>query len=360
MNNALFYVNSPCADGMFSVCGKCAEESPGTRTFSVVGGVGFSGRFIGEVADAAEKEGLITERFLNFYGEEGLDGVCFPEIDVYIFDGNISSFPVSLTDCRNYIINLGAAGDKKQLYLSRALIEEAKGEEEKYFSKAGKFISTARSVRKDIINLTGNAVNAEKIERFISRFVKKELGTYSAVCGREYFRMLTAVTPDGISFAAETFERMCPKIYCIDDRTGTVSSVILSLVRENALLCGFDVMSLLSPFGGGDSPEHIIVPEAGLGVITSNDNHRYKGDVFRRISAQRFFDSEKMKKHRARIKFNLGAEKELLNQAFYLLGEGRKCREKYTEIYLRFYDKEKIKTLVAETTREIMSFVSCT
>lgn len=360
MNKTLFYVNSPCAEGMFSVCGKCAEESENTRTYCVTGGIGFSGIFIKEVAQRVEREGLVTERFLNFYGGEGLDGVCFPEIDVYIFDGNISFFSMPLTDCRSYIINLGATGDKKQLYFSQALIKEMKNEEEKYFEKAGRFIATAQSVRRDIVNLTGNAVNAEKIERFVSRFIKKELGTYSSVCGREYFRMLTAVTPDGIAFPTETIGIMCPKLYCIDDKTGAVSSVILSLIRENALICGFDVINLLSPFGDGKSPEHIIIPEAGLGIITSDENHRYSGDTFRRVSAQRFFDSEKMKKHRGRIKFNLGAEKELLNQAFYLLGEGRKCRDKYYEIYSRFYDREKIKTLAEETTREIMSFISCT
>lgn len=360
MNNALFFMNCPGPDGLFSLCEKSAEESMNTRTYSVTGGVGISARFIEEVASSLEKEGLVSQRFLNFYAEEGLDGVCFPEIDVYIFDGNMSSFPMTLPDCRQYTVDLGVAAERKELFLNKALIEEEKRQEEKYFLKAVKFLSTAVSVKNDIRHLTGDAVNADKVERFVSRFVKREFGTAATFSGKEYFRMLTSVTPDGIMFPEETLTSMCPKLHCIDDKTGTVSVLLVSLIRESALLCGFDVISLLSPFEKNKVAEHIIVPELGLGVITSNESHPYKGSVFKRISSSRFFDGEKMKKHRARIRFNLNAEKELLTQASFLLGESRKCRKEYFEIYSRSYDREKIKTLAESTTREILSFISCT
>ncbi len=360
MNHALFFMNCPCDDGIFSLCERSTEESQNTRTYVVSGGMGISSRFVEEIASSVEKEGIISQRFLNFYGEEGLDGVYFPEIEVYIFDGNTFSFPMNLPDCRQYTVDLGVAANRKELFLNKALIEESKREEEKYFSKAVKFLSTAKSVKNDIKQLTGSAVNAEKVERFVSRFVKRELGTASDFSGREYFRMLTSVTPDGVKLPEETILSMCPKLYCIDDRTGTVSTLLVSLIRESALLCGFDVISLLSPFENNSCPEHVIMPELGLGVITSNEIHAYKGDAFRRVSASRFFDSEKMKKHRSRIRFNLGAEKELLNQASFLLGECRKCREEYYEIYSRSYDREKIKSLADEVTREILSFISCT
>lgn len=360
MNNALFFMNSPGPEGLFSLCKRSSEDSPDTRTYSVTGGVGISSHFIEKIASSLEKEGLVSQRFLNFYGEDGLDGVCFPEIDVYIFDGNISSFPMTMPDCRQYTVDLGVAAARKELFLNKALIEEGKREEEKYFSKAVKFLSTAVSVKNDIRQLTGDAVNTDKVERFVSRFVKREFGTTSSFSGREYFRMLTSVTPEGIMFPEETLASMCPKLYCIDDKTGTVSTLLVSLIRESALLCGFDVISLLSPFEKNKSPEHVIVPELGLGVITSNESHPYKGNAFKRVSSSRFFDSEKMKKHRARIRFNLNAEKELLNQASFLLGEGRKCRGEYFEIYSRSYDREKIKSLADEVTREILSFISCT
>lgn len=360
MNHALFFINCPCDNGIFSLCGRCSEESDSTRTYVVRGGVGISSRFIEKIASSVEKEGFVSQRFLNFYGEEGLDGVYFPEIDVYIFDGNTYTFPMKSPDCRQYTVDLGVSAERKELFLNKALIEEAKREEEKYFSKAVKFLSTAKSVKNDIKQLTGSAVNADKVERFVSRFVKRELGTVSDFSGREYFRILTSVTPDGVTLPGETLLSMCPKLYCIDDKTGTVSVILVSLIRESALLCGFDVINLLSPFENKICPEHLIIPELGLGVITSNESHPYKADVFRRVNASRFFDSEKMKKHRSRIRFNLNAEKELLNQAAFLLGECRKFRGEYSEIYSRSYDMGKINSLADEVTREILSFISCT
>lgn len=360
MNNALFFMNGIGPEGLFSLSGRCVEDSPDTRTYFVVGGVGLSSCFVKDVTVSLEKEGIVSQRFLNFYGEAGLDGAYFPELDVYIFDGNTMPFFRKSADCKQYIVDLGVAADRKELFMNKALIEQGKTDEKKYFSKALKFISTAASVKEDIRNLTGNAVNTDKVERFVSRFVKKEFGTKSALTGREYFRMLTAVTPDGVILPEETIIAMCPKLYCIDDKTGTVSPLLVSLIRESALLCGFDVISLVSPFEKSGFPEHVMIPELGLGVITSNESHSYKGDAFRRISSYRFFESEKMKKHRSRIRFNLNAQKELICQAAFLLGEGKKIREEYNEVYSRGYDRAKIKTLADELTREILSYISCT
>ncbi len=360
MNNALFFMNSVGPEGLFSLGGRSADDSPDTRTYSVVGGIGLSSRFIESVTASLEKEGIVSQRFLSFYGEDGLDGAFFPELDVYIFDGNAAPFVSKAADCRQYTVDLGMAANRKELFLNKALIEHGKAEEKKYFSKAVKFLSTACSVKDDIRNLAGNAVNTDKVERFVERFVKRELGTASSLPGREYLRMLSAVTPDGVIMPEETIISMCPKLYCIDDKTGTVSPLLVSLIRESALLCGFDVVSLVSPFEKRGFPEHIMVPELGLGVITSNESHPYKGDAFKRISSYRFFESEKMKKHRSRIRFNLNAQKELIGQAAFLLGEGRKFREEYFEVYSRSYDKKKIKTLANELTREILSYISCT
>ena len=359
-NPVEFYVNCIGPEGVFSVCRECLSDTQDTRTYFVRGGIGESSDFISDVSTTLEKEGLFCQRFLSFYGEKYLDGAYFPDVDVYIFDGNFVRCPVSLPDCRHYTIDLGVAARKKELFLSKVLISQAMEEERRYLKKTEKFLSTINSIKEDTLKLSCDAVNTDKVERFVSRFIKRELGTSSSFTGREYFRLLTAFTPEGIKFPENTLVRMCPKLYCIDDKTGTVSGSIISQIRESAMLCGFDVVSLLSPFGKGNKAEHIIVPEIGLGIITSNNFHRYEGECFKRVSATRFLDSEKMKKHKSGINFNLTAEKELSGQAFYLLGEARKCREEYSEIYSRSYDKEKIQSLEKETVKEILSYISCT
>lgn len=359
-NPVYFYMNAVGTEGIFSVCRKAAEDTPNTRAYLVRGGMSESSEFIENVCLSLEKEGLFSQRFLSFYGKNSLDGAYFPDVDVYIFDANFTDIPNFLPDCRQYTVDLGSAANRKELFLSKALISEAVKEEKKFLSKTVKFLSTQNSIREDTLKFSGDAVNTDKVERFVSRFVKREFGTSSSFSGREYLRMLTAVTPEGISFPENTLVRMCPKLYCIDDKTGAVSGLLVSQIRESAIVCGFDVVSLVSPFRKGSNPEHIIVPEIGVGVITSNDCHRYTGESFKRVSASRFLDSEKMKKHKSRIKFNLTAEKELLSQAFYLLGEARKSREEYLEIYSRSMDKEKIQSLEKETVREILSFISCT
>ncbi|MBR3588843.1 MAG: hypothetical protein IKL16_04695 [Clostridia bacterium] len=356
-NPVYFYVNSIGPDGFFSVCKECMDENSATRVYLIRGGVSESGKFIEEVASSLEKEGLFSQHFLSFYGDE-TDGVYFPDIDVYIFDENKIFFQPSMIDCKHYTVDLGVCGDRKMLYRNSYIISDAKEREKKFLSKAVKFFSAAQSAGEDIERLSGDAVNAEKIERFVSRFIKRELGTVSTFSGKEYLRILTSPMPMGMIFPENTLTKMCPKLYCIDDRTGTVSKLLISQIKESAMLCGFDVISLLSPFS--QKAEHLIVPEIGLGIITSDDLHHFEGDCFRRVSYTRFAESEKMKKHRSRIKFNVTARKELMTQGYFLLGEAKKCREEYLEVYSRSYNRDKIKSLADDTTREIISFVNCT
>ncbi len=361
-NAATFYSGSLTPDGFFSVSSVCAEDSHNTRTFVVRGGVSESASFIGNVCTQLEKEGLYMQKFRNSFAPESLDGAYLPDVDVYIFDGNLhNSFIMSMPDSRQYSVDLSAAANKKELYLNKAIIREAMDNEKKYKEKAVRFLSAVKSVSNDTQRLASDAVNAEKIERFVARFVKKELGSLSSFSGKEYFRFLTSITPQGVSFPENTLVSMCPKIYCIDDKIGTVSELLISQIRESTLLCGFDVVNMLSPLKTQcTTPEHIFIPELGVGIITSNEIHHYRGECFRKVSSARFLDGEKMKKHKSRIRFNISARKELLNQAYFLLGEAKKHRDEYFEVYSRSFDKEKIQSLEKETVKEILTYFSCT
>lgn len=356
-NNVYFYINSLGCNGKISLCNECIRDSPLTRAYLVRGGTGVKSQFIKDVSSSLMKEGLKAQLFLNFLDSSRLDGAYFPEIDTYLLDADFSYIHSPLIGSCQYNVDLGQAEDKKELYSCRALILKAMSDEEKYVNKAVKFLSTVKSIRDDTVKISNDSVNAEKTERFVSRLVKKEFGSFSQYPGREYFRFLSSVTPDGIRLPESTFQKMCPKIYIIEDKTNVVSRLLLTQIRDNALLCGFDVISLLNPLEKGKSPEHLIVPELGLGIFTSNRNHKYSGEYFKKISSTRFVDSEKIKNHKTRINFNLGAEKELLNQAYFLLDKAKTYRDEYLNIYERHTDMNKIKEISDKLKTEMLSYI---
>lgn len=356
-DSVYFYTDTVTPDGLFSLCKTCSDDTLSTRVFLVRGGVNERLDFVRNVCNTLEKEGVFAQKFINVFESDKIDGAYFPDIDVYLFT---TDFPFTMADVRQYTVDLGVTSDKKELFLNRELIRQSMEREEKYIKKSAKFLWTTRSVMEDNVRLAGDSVNAEKVERFVSRFVKREFGSASSFSGKEYFRFLTAVTPEGCVFPESTLINMCPKLYCIDDKLGFVSSLLVSQLRESALICGFDVMNMMSPLGRQKNAEHIFVPELGLGIITSNAIHTYKGDCFKRINALRFTDNEKIKRHKERIRFNLSAQKELVSQVFHLMSEAKKSRNEYAEIYSRSYDKQKIQSLEKETVKEILSYFSCT
>ena len=241
-DSVYFYTDAVTPEGIFSLCKICSEDTSSTRTFLVRGSLNERFSFVENVCTSLEKEGIFSQKFLNVFDLQKLDGVYFPDIDVYLFS---SDFPLTMPDVRQYTIDLGIAANKKELFLNKELIREAQEREKKYIKKSAKFLLTARSVMEDNARLAGDCVNAEKIERFVSRFVKREFGTASSFSGKEYFRFLTAVTPSGCSFPESTLTNMCPKLYCIDDKLGFTSSLLMSQLRESALICGFDVINMV-------------------------------------------------------------------------------------------------------------------
>ena len=81
-----------------------------------------------------------------------------------------------MPDCTHYTVDLGVCSDRKMLFNNRFLISEAMEKEKIFLSKATRFFSAVKSAGDDINRLSSETVNAEKVERFVSRFIKRELG----------------------------------------------------------------------------------------------------------------------------------------------------------------------------------------
>lgn len=66
--------------------------------------------------------------------------------------------------------------------------------------------------------------------------------------------MISAVTPDGITFFGETVRQLCERIYIIEDDNIASSAALLSLLRGYALSGGHDIITSPSPLHRTVSP----------------------------------------------------------------------------------------------------------
>ena len=82
-------------------------------------------------------------------------------------------------------------------------------------ARARKYISAAANMQEDTYRYALECVDVGKLARFASRLCKRELGDVTGKPGSESMRMLSALTPRGPMFFADTIEELCPRIYSV-------------------------------------------------------------------------------------------------------------------------------------------------
>ena len=87
--------------------------------------------------------------------------------------------------------------------------------------------------------------------------------------------------------------------------------------------------------------DHLLVPELGLAFVTSGPFHRFEPMGDRVIHAARFMNKNGLWARKARLKFDLRAAKELVQEAGALLGEARSTHRQIEAFYTSAMDFSK-------------------
>lgn len=313
--------------------------------------------FIEKLSEIISKEGYMSENIISCYDNCKKEGVIFHDIGTYVLDGKSeNSISGIIFDCNEYIVNLSQACDRKKLYESRKEIFSLYDCIKKHESRCQKFLCAAYSMQEDTQRLIGKSLNAEKLEKFITRFVRKEFGSFSEKSGKISKRFLSSINLTPCEALIETVKQLCSRIYILDDKYDVVSDTLINQLKDAACACGFDVILFLDHINSNRA-RHIIIPELSLCFFTSDDLSLWNNEYTKKISFTRFVDRETIKKHKNRLRFNSNAVKELVYQAAINLAEIRKIKSKMDEIYDRYTNKEKIDEFIEKTADEILSSV---
>ncbi len=356
-NSRYFFIGTLTPDGFKSLTEKDFNNNDNYKTYIVKGGrYTASPKLIEMIADEIEKEGFITERMTDFLDCEKLCGVYFPEINISVFDGNSPyNTNACYDDCKQYYISLSDCMNKESLFDRQNQIIDFTIKMNNYIEKSLRFITASKSIYDDNLRIANNIIDTEKTERFVTRFSKKEFGSPTGKGAKEYQRFLSSFSPESITVYDMTIKKTCPKIIVIEDKIGSASAVISNQLKNAAILSGFDVISCICPLKNNESPEHLIIPGLGLGIFTSDKAHPFKGEPYKKINANRFYNLDSVKKNRARINFNNKAFEELSNQACYLLSNAKNYQDKLFSLYDKYTDYKMVIEIKNKIKTEILS-----
>lgn len=305
-------------------------------------GTGKSG-VMKKVAKAMEEKGLFVERILCSSDPDSLDGIIIPEIRACMADGTSPhtvepKFPGAVEE----IVNLGEYWDSNVLRENAQNIRDTALENTSCHKRCTEFLSAVGMLRDDTMKIAAAFTDKGRIRNYASRFAAKEFGPVRGKIGKESKRFLSAVTPKGVFFNTGTVVNLCEKVIVIEDDYGAVSSYLLDCLRSYAIACGLEVITCMCPLAPTSKIEHLIIPEIGMGIVTSNTAHPATFEPSRHINSKRFMDMDSLKKHKYTIGFNNRAGDELLYEAVSILEQAKEIHDDLEKYYVAAMDFEKV------------------
>ena len=312
-----FFLGANTPTGFHSLYNELYDPADGWSAYILKGGPGTGkSTLMRQIVDACEQRGVPCEVIYCASDPHSLDAVRIESRKVCIADGTAPhTIEPKYPGAVETVLDLSACWDAAQLRQHRQEIMRLFAENAAQHARAVRFLQAAESLSRDIRRLALQCVDTDKIERYASRFASRRFGAPRGTVGTEKRRFLSAVTPDGIYLHRGTLEALCDELLVVDDPHGAVSAVLLGALRRYALGSGLDAVVCLHPLHPDAGPQHLLLPQLRLGIVTSDACGHIEGTGT--VRAARFTDSAALRSHRSRITFSRRTAKELLEEAVF-------------------------------------------
>ena len=244
-------------------------------------------------------------------------------LDAAVFDDKISivdatpphSIEPHLSGAVHNVLSLYDFFDNKKLSQNKAEIMRLYTAEKELSARKNALIRAAGMLLSSNESLISRCVNLDKLSNFITRLALREIKHSKEGKGEVKNRFLSAVTEKGLYTFVDTAEKLCEKIYLIDDDNGAVSGVICEGLLKLAVSEGYSVYACRCPMSLTKRIDHLLIPELSLGFMTSNKFHPIKTAAYKTIHTTRFLEKEKISEFSFRATFQKKAARELLSEA---------------------------------------------
>ena len=253
---------------------------------------------------------------------------------------------VSLYDCFDY--KKVSAQRKKAIELDKKIKE--------HHRRCCCYLAGASMLLEDNMRIVSDCTDYAKVLKLAQKLAQKELPDKKSAAGTERKRLLSAITPKGNLSFPQTVTNLCERIYVIKDEYSAASRALIGTLKELALKRGYDVFCCYCPLEPKNKPEHLLIPELGLGFVTQNSYIEFPGTHYRVIHFSRFTNKDKLKSKKQRLSFNKRAAREILYEAVKSLEQAKALHDDLEKIYASGVDFSKVNLICEKMQKEISKF----
>ncbi len=328
-----FFLGANTPSGFYSLYDQMLAPEDARRVFLLKGGAGCGkSSLMRRVAQQLEAAGQQVEYIVCSGDPDSLDAVIFPQLGAAIADATAPHvMEPRLPGVVESYVNLGRFYDHTSLAPLRPEIEEATEGYKEHYKRAYRCLTAAAQLfEDDRALLCTPALEAKALKRargILSREVKKT----GRAPGKAVQRFLGAISCQGVSCRFDTAELLCRRIYELSDSHGLAAGMLTALAA-GAMSAGYDVILCPSPLFP-DRAEHLLIPELGLGFLTSAPGLEYPGRPYRRVRLDAMADAELLKKYKARLKFSRKVYAALMDEATGALAQAKAVHDQLEGLY---------------------------
>lgn len=336
-----YFLAANSADGFINGFNGAFSVRDNWKAYLIKGGPGTGkSSFMKRVAYIFDKKGEEVKLVYCSSDIKSLDGIILPKRKIAIFD---ATAPHTL-DCVypgvcEEIIDLGAFWDSKVLQKEKEPIVLLTDKNKQCHKFASRLLSAMGQSYRNIMKLALLATDIDKTFDYASRLADKYLKD-TGKKGKEEVAYLSAVTNSGYVFFKDTINKECENKVIIYDEFSTVSNIILSVIRDAALLRGYKIITIKNNLLPSEVIDHIIIPELSLAFCSENKYNCIDGEKIRRIRSRRFMNSDILKENKGKINFYKRLYSELLQGCVSALSKAKTVHDSLEAYYIKAMDFE--------------------
>ena len=326
-----FFLGTTTPAGFYGFFDTLAKEDGGRRLYLIKSGPGCGKSTLMKRLAACADEPV--QRIHCSSDPESLDGVVFCRQGAAVVDATAPHvLEPGARGADEVVISLYDTLDADALHANRDAVNLLFARNACLRARAARYIASAGSLLLD--NRRAAACNTDfaKVRAYARRLAMHRLPRRESR-GGEQLRFLSALTPRGGIFYADTVRALAEQYVVFHDEYGAAARLIMETLRTEALARGYSIITCRCALHPEDKIDHILIPELKLAFLTSNSWHRCAFPGQQNVHCVRFTDAVHLNDYRARLRFNRKAANELMQQAVALMAQAKACHDELETYY---------------------------
>ncbi len=348
-----YFLTANSADGFINGFKSVYDLKDGWRVFLIKGGPGTGkSTFMRKMAEELFNNGEEVHLVPCGSDPDSLDGVVSNSKKICFFDATAPHIlnPEYPGVCEE-TIDLGVFWDGEKLYKEREKIIELSDKNKELHKLASKVIGAVGQLKRRKNKISLMATDIDKTFDFAIKLAKRFIKDgYKK--GREKVWYLSAITNKGEIFCEATVDMLCDRKILIEDGFGTVSGIIMSVIRDYAIDKNIEIITVKNNILPSEQIDHILIPSLSLAFISGKS---FEGEE-RIIHSARFMDRDMLREHRSSVKLTDKLSNELSLSAIELLKKAKANHDELESFYINAMDFEGLEKFTDKMSQKLLLY----